>query len=200
MNAPEASRRTGSLLRDLVELYIPAASFVIMFLVFILQIFFRYIVRQPLQWAYEVTVSCSLWLVILGSPSAISPTILFLGMFIDTSVIQVVFVPLMIPIATRLGIDLVHFGLVCIFNMMIGLCTPPFGMLLFITSGISGTPLKNVIREIWRPIVVMLAVLALITYVPDTVLLLPNCCWISQRIALTLGARPAQGRALCFAG
>lgn len=100
--------------------------------------------------------------------------ILILGMFIDTSVIQSVFVPLMIPIATSMGIDLLHFGLVAIFNMMIGLCTPPFGMLLFITSGISSTPLKDVVKEIWWPLFAMLAVLAIITYIPGVVLYLPR--------------------------
>lgn len=101
-------------------------------------------------------------------------SILILGMFIDTSVIQVVFVPLMIPIARQLGIDMVHFGLVVILNMMIGLCTPPFGMLLFITSGISDTPLTSVIKEIKWPLVVMIAVLILVTYIPDLVLFLPR--------------------------
>lgn len=100
--------------------------------------------------------------------------ILILGMFIDTSVIQSVFVPLMIPIATSLGVDLLHFGLVCILNMMIGLTTPPFGMLLFITSGVSGTPLKKIIKEILWPLVVMLIVLAIVTYIPDVVLFLPR--------------------------
>ena len=95
-------------------------------------------------------------------------------MFIDTSVIQVVFIPILLPIATAFGIDLVHFGLVVIFNMMIGLSTPPFGMLLFITSGISGTPLKDVIKEIIGPIVTMLVVLVVITYFPDVVLFLPK--------------------------
>ena len=104
----------------------------------------------------------------------VNVAILILGMFIDTSVSQSVFVPLMIPIATALGVDLLHFGMVCIFNMMIGLCTPPFGMLLFITSGISGTPLKDVVRETIRPLLVMLVVLAVITYVPDVVLFLPR--------------------------
>lgn len=104
----------------------------------------------------------------------VNVAILILGMFIDTSVIQVVFVPLMIPIARQLGIDMVHFGLVVILNMMIGLCTPPFGMLLFITSGISGTPLTSVIKEIKWPLVVMLAVLVLVTYVPDLVLFFPR--------------------------
>ena len=100
--------------------------------------------------------------------------ILILGMFIDTSVIQVVFVPILLPIATAFGIDLVHFGLVVIFNMMIGLSTPPFGMLLFITSGISGTPLKDIIKEIIWPLLAMIIVLIIITYVPDVVLFLPR--------------------------
>ena len=57
---------------------------------------------------------------------------------------------------------------------MIGLSTPPFGMLLFITSGISGTPLKSIIKEIWLPLGAMLIVLIIITYIPDTVLMLPK--------------------------
>ena len=59
--------KTRDILRDIVEIYIPVATFVIMFVTFVLQIFFRYILRQPLAWAYEVTVSCYLWLVILGA-------------------------------------------------------------------------------------------------------------------------------------
>jgi TRAP-type C4-dicarboxylate transport system permease small subunit len=54
-------------LRETVEVYLPMLAFSIMFVVFILQIFFRYVLRQPLQWAYEVTVSCYLWLVLLGA-------------------------------------------------------------------------------------------------------------------------------------
>ncbi len=104
----------------------------------------------------------------------INIALLLLGMFIDTSVILVIFIPIVLPIAQAYGIDLIHFGLIVCFNMMIGLSTPPFGMLLFITSGISGTPLKDVIREIWRPLIVMLVVLALITYFPDIVLFLPR--------------------------
>ena len=100
--------------------------------------------------------------------------ILILGMFIDTSVIQVVFIPILLPIAQSFGIDLVHFGLVVIFNMMIGLSTPPFGMLLFVTSGVSGTPLKDIVKEIWGMLLMMLIVLFVLTYVPDTVLFLPR--------------------------
>ncbi len=67
MKLPAPIKRTGHFLRDTVEIYIPALSFIIMFMIFVLQIFFRYVVRQPLPWAYEVTVSCYLWLVILGA-------------------------------------------------------------------------------------------------------------------------------------
>jgi tripartite ATP-independent transporter DctM subunit len=104
----------------------------------------------------------------------VNVVILILGMFIDTSTIQLVFVPILLPVATALGIDLIHFGLVVTFNMMVGLSTPPFGMLLFITSGISGTPLKGIMREILWPIIVMLLVLIVITYIPETILFLPR--------------------------
>jgi tripartite ATP-independent transporter DctM subunit len=100
--------------------------------------------------------------------------ILILGMFIDTATIQLVFVPILIPVATAMGINLIHFGVVVTYNMMVGLCTPPFGMLLFITSGISGTPLKNIIKEILPQLVVMIIVLFLITYLPQLVLYLPK--------------------------
>jgi tripartite ATP-independent transporter DctM subunit len=104
----------------------------------------------------------------------VNVVILILGMFMDTNTIQLVFVPIMIPVAAALGVDLVHFGVVVTFNMMIGLCTPPFGMLLFITSGISGTPLKDIIREIIPQLVVMIIVLFILTYVPQTVIAIPK--------------------------
>jgi len=96
------------------------------------------------------------------------------GMFIDTSTIMLVFIPMVLPLIRELGIDLVHFGVVIVLNMMIGLSTPPFGMLLFIVSGISGTPLKTVIKEVLPMILVLLGVLFLITYVPQIVMFIPN--------------------------
>ncbi|NLD58129.1 MAG: TRAP transporter small permease [Clostridiales bacterium] len=63
----DSLRKTRDILRDIVELYIPAAAFVIMFVMFVVQIFFRYVLRNPLDMAYEITVSCYLWLVILGA-------------------------------------------------------------------------------------------------------------------------------------
>jgi len=99
---------------------------------------------------------------------------IILGMFIDTMCITLVFIPMVLPLVESLGIDLVHFGVLIVLNMMIGLSTPPFGMLLFIVSGISGTPLKTIIKEIFPMLLVLIGVLFLITYVPVIVMFIPN--------------------------
>ena len=127
----------------------------------------------------QITVNLGAWLVGISDNKYFfllltNLAILVLGMFIDTTTIQLVFIPIMIPVARTLGVDLVHFGVVVTFNMMVGLSTPPFGMLLFITSGISGTPLKDIIREILPMIGVMIGVLFIITYIPSTILYLPR--------------------------
>ena len=100
--------------------------------------------------------------------------LLVIGLAIDTSIIQLIIVPILLPVARALDIDLIHFGVVVSFNLMIGLCTPPFGMLLFITSSVSGTPLKKVIREIWGPVFAMIIVLLILTYIPETVIFFPK--------------------------
>jgi tripartite ATP-independent transporter DctM subunit len=99
---------------------------------------------------------------------------LLLGMFIDTMAITLVFIPIVLPLINALGIDLTHFGVLIVLNMMIGLSTPPYGMLLFVVSGISKTPLKNIIREIVPMILIIIFVLFLITYIPDLVLFIPH--------------------------
>jgi TRAP-type C4-dicarboxylate transport system permease large subunit len=80
----------------------------------------------------------------------------------------------MIPTARTLGIDLVHFGVVVVVNVMIGLLTPPFGLLLFIVANMTGQPLARIVRECVPFIAAAIAVLAIITFVPDTVLWLPR--------------------------
>ena len=97
-----------------------------------------------------------------------------LGMFIDTMCITLVFIPIVLPLVNALGIDLVHFGVMITLNMMIGLSTPPFGMLLFVVSGISKTPLKEVIKEILPMLLVLFGVLFLVTYIPQLVTFLPT--------------------------
>jgi len=99
---------------------------------------------------------------------------LILGMFMDVMTVTLVFIPMVLPLINLLGIDLVHFGVVVVLNMMIGLSTPPLGGLLFIVSGLSKTPLHEVIKESLPMTAVMIGVLFLITYVPELVLFLPR--------------------------
>jgi tripartite ATP-independent transporter DctM subunit len=99
---------------------------------------------------------------------------IILGMFVDTMTIILVFIPIVLPLIKALGIDLVHFGVVITLNMMIGLSTPPFGMLLFVVSGISETSLKVVIKAITPMLFVLFGVLFLITYIPQLVTFIPD--------------------------
>lgn len=99
---------------------------------------------------------------------------LVLGCFLDTSIMLLVVIPILIPTAKLLGIDLVHLGVVLAVNMMIGLITPPFGMLLFVINALAGVPLKGMIREGWLFIAVLLVALLVMTLLPQTVLWLPQ--------------------------
>lgn len=105
---------------------------------------------------------------------------LILGCILDVSTIQLVITPLFIPTAMALGIDLVHLGVVLVFNMMIGLITPPYGVLLFIIKALNGIPLRDMIREIWAHVALLVAILFTITYVPDLVLWLPRLAGAMQ--------------------
>ena len=95
---------------------------------------------------------------------------LALGALVDVNVSELVFIPIILPLVKLFGIDLVHFGVLICLNMMIGLLTPPFGMLLFVTAGIGKVSMKDLIRESLPLIAVLLVALAIITYVPGTVM------------------------------
>jgi len=103
-----------------------------------------------------------------------------LGCFFDITTLLLVLVPLLVPVAKNLGVDLVHFGVVIVFNMMIGMLTPPYGVLLFVLSGLAGTPVKDIVRELLPFIAALLAVLFLITFVPSLVLALPELAGYSR--------------------
>ena len=100
--------------------------------------------------------------------------LLVLGCFLEGTTILLVIVPVLIPTAQALGIDPVHFGIVAVVNIMIGLVTPPYGLLLFMMVKIAEVPLKDLVREVMPFLAVMIATLLLITYVPDLVLFLPR--------------------------
>ena len=99
---------------------------------------------------------------------------LVLGCFLDVSVLLLVFVPMLLPAAKLLGVDLVHFGVLVVLNMMIGLIHPPFGMLLFVTKALTGIPIGEMLREGWMFIVMLLLLLLAMTLFPQIVLWLPQ--------------------------
>jgi C4-dicarboxylate transporter DctM subunit len=99
---------------------------------------------------------------------------LLLAIVLDEVTILLVIVPLLVPIAQNLGIDLIHFGIVVVLNMMVGLTLPPHGLLLFVMSGLTGTPLAEIFREVPPFIVMMLLVVLLVTFFPDIALWLPR--------------------------
>lgn len=99
---------------------------------------------------------------------------LLLGCVLDVSTIQLVFVPMVLPLVNAFNIDLVHFGVIICLNMMIGLSTPPFGMLLFIVSGLGKTKIRGVIREIIPMVAIMICLLFVCTYFPDIIMFIPN--------------------------
>ena len=99
---------------------------------------------------------------------------LVLGCFLDVSVLLLVFVPMLLPAVNALGIDLVHFGVLVVLNMMIGLIHPPFGMLLFVTKALTGIPIGEMMREGWMFLVMLLGLLLALTFFPELVLWLPR--------------------------
>lgn len=100
--------------------------------------------------------------------------LLLLGCFLEGTTILLVIVPVLLPTAQLLGVDPVHFGVMAVLNIMIGLVTPPFGLLLFMMVRIADVSLRDLVREIIPFLAVMLGALALITLFPDLVLFLPR--------------------------
>ena len=100
--------------------------------------------------------------------------ILALGCILDATTIILVIVPLFIPTCEVLGIDLVHFGVLVVVNSMIGLITPPYGILLFVINAVTDIPLREIISEIWAFLIVLIAALLVMLLIPDLVLWLPR--------------------------
>ncbi len=99
---------------------------------------------------------------------------LILGMLMDTNAIMLIFLPIVLPVVKSVGIDLVHFGVVVTLNLMIGLLTPPFGVLLFLLSGLTKVSIEDILREVYPYIIMLICVLFLITYWEGLVMFLPN--------------------------
>lgn len=100
--------------------------------------------------------------------------LLIAGTFIDTTSALVIFTPLFLPLVQAMGIDLIHFGLVMAVNLTIGMCTPPLGVCLFVSGSIAKVSLKDQMRDLVPMLGVLLVVLMIITYIPQTVTFLPE--------------------------
>ena len=100
--------------------------------------------------------------------------LLILGCLLEGTTILLIIIPVLIPTAQALGIDMVHFGIMAVVNIMLGLITPPYGLLLFIMTKIAEVPLRDLIHETLPFLWIMIASLAIITFIPETVLWLPR--------------------------
>lgn len=105
---------------------------------------------------------------------AVNLLVLLLGCVLDATTIILVIVPLFIPACRELGIDLVHFGVLVVVNSMIGLITPPYGILLFVINAVTGIPLREIISEVWPFLFVLVIALFTMLLIPDLVLWLPR--------------------------
>lgn len=99
---------------------------------------------------------------------------IFMGCILDAVPVMLIFFPVLLPTAIQLGIDPIHFGVIVVLNLMIGLLTPPIGVLLFLECKIAEVGFEDLVREIWPFVVALLLVLVLCTFVPGLVTWLPN--------------------------
>lgn len=110
----------------------------------------------------------------LGFLLLVNLLLLLLGCFLEGSTIILVILPVLLPTAVALGVDPVHFGVVAVLNIMIGLVTPPYGLLLFMMTKIADISLTELVREMVPFLAVMAGALAIVTLWPDMVLFLPR--------------------------
>lgn len=100
--------------------------------------------------------------------------LLIAGTFIDTTSAIVIFGPLFLALAPAFNIDTIHLGVIMAVNLSIGMCTPPLGVCLFVSAELAGIKLKQMFKELWPQLVVLIIVLLIITYIPNTVTAIPN--------------------------
>ena len=99
---------------------------------------------------------------------------LIMGMFLEGGACLMITTPLLLPVAQKLGVDTIHFGLVMIVNIMVGGITPPFGSMMFTTCGITGCPISDFLKEVWPFIICLILVLILLTFCPTLITIVPD--------------------------
>jgi tripartite ATP-independent transporter DctM subunit len=107
-------------------------------------------------------ISSEPWVILL----IVNVALLVLGMFLETIAIMIIAYPILAPVMATIGIDPVHFGVIIVLNMMIGLVTPPVGLCLYVVSGIARVPIAEIARELAPYLAALIGVLLLVTFVP----------------------------------
>jgi tripartite ATP-independent transporter DctM subunit len=120
------------------------------------------------QWIQQMDLSP------LGFQLVVNVVFLVLGTVLDGAVMLLVFVPVLLPAAKALGIDLVHFGVALILNFMIAMITPPYGLILFVLSALTGVPMREINREVWQFCLPLTIVLFILVCFPSITLWLPR--------------------------
>ena len=100
--------------------------------------------------------------------------LLFMGMVMETNAIILLLAPIVAPVAIKMGVDPIHFALIMVTNLCIGLATPPVGLNLFVGASATGISMERVTRAVIPFVLVELVVLLLITYIPAIVLVVPK--------------------------
>ncbi|MEP2026155.1 MAG: TRAP transporter large permease [Reichenbachiella sp.] len=117
-----------------------------------------------------LSISDNPWVILL----LINLLLLAVGIFMDMTPAVLIFTPIFLPVVTAIGIDPVHFGIIMVMNLCIGLCTPPVGSVLFVGIGVAGISLDKVIKPLIPLFIAMIIVLMLVTYLPELSLFLPG--------------------------
>lgn len=104
----------------------------------------------------------------------INITLLLVGTFMDMTPAILIFTPIFLPVVTELGMDPVHFGIIMVLNLCIGLCTPPVGTILFVGAGVAKTSVSKVIKPLLPFLAAMVVVLFLVTFFKEISLWLPS--------------------------
>ena len=100
--------------------------------------------------------------------------LLIIGCVMEVGVAIIILVPILSPVATQFGIDPLHFAMIVVVNLCIGLITPPVGVVLFVACGISGESMESITKAIWPFLFAIVAVLILVTYLPAFTVTLPK--------------------------
>lgn len=100
--------------------------------------------------------------------------LLFVGIFMDMTPAVLIFTPIFLPVVTKLGLDPIHFGIIMVLNLCVGLCTPPVGSVLFVGVGVAKTTIEKVVKPLLPLFLAMILALFLVTYIPALSLWLPS--------------------------